>query len=447
MLNALAAVQGGLQAREQAFQGQAQEGYRNALAQHGMNAPQTRQAFAAVNPVAANALMMDERRLEQQGSQFQQSFGLQEREFAARQEIQRQQLALQRAAAGRAAAGARQADTRERMQRFGAMMAAITQLPPDQQQAAYAQAYQFAGSIGADLTGAPTPDQYNPEVGMLMASHLLGQPVTGPSAPQPLSPEGKREADVRRGLLDPSAAQGRDSAAEQRIARLTEVLSEQFGPRAREIAIGIADGRLQVNEGRVFDLATGEQITSAVQPQPERLGPTRANAEGLYQRADDATGILPAAGRAVSATAGQLPIIGQAFQAPEMVAAEQAFRQAQNDLIRAISVNPRFPVAEMQMIRDELGIAPGVFSSPEDTRVRMRELDSYLRRRAEVERQAAADPSLPRSDRDNASRAVRDIDNFLSILNVPHWMLTTDPATWTEEQWGEAERSGFLNDR
>lgn len=240
---------------------------------------------------------------------------------------------------------------------------------------------------------------------------------SGDVRPITVSP-GQTVIDPRTGqvVFEAPPKPANDPAAEQKIARLME------GGLPREIAVGIVDGRLRVSDGRVLDVATGEVVTAGVPaaPAPDMPATEGPREPGLYSRADDGTGLFSALGAGISATAGQLPgALGRAFTAEDMVSARQAFLQAQNDLVRAISINPRFPVAEMQMIRSELGIKPGVLNSPADTRTRMRELDTYLRRRAEVERRAAADATLPRSTRDDAARAVTDIDNFLNILGVP----------------------------
>jgi hypothetical protein len=60
-----------------------------------------------------------------------------------------------------------------------------------------------------------------------------------------------------------------------------------------------------------------------------------------------------------------------------------------------------------------------MFNSPSDTQARMREMDGYLERRIGVEREALNDTTLPRSERDNAARAIRDLENFRNILGVP----------------------------
>jgi hypothetical protein len=269
----------------------------------------------------------------------------------------------------------------------------------------------------AALTTAQTPEQWDAIVQDLGQPELLGQ-------------FGQRDILQAQAMglkwaLENSQG-ANDTAKEQQIARLMET------GLSREIAIGIADGRYAVSDGRVLDRATG-QILGEV-PLAFSEPPAEASGQGgLYSRADDATGVIPSIGRAASATLGQLPGVGGLFQAPDMVAAGQAYQQAQNDLVRALSINPRFPVAEMQMIRDELGIRPGAFRSPADTRVKMRELDSYLRRRADVERAAANDPTLPRSERDNAARAVRDIENFVSLLGVPQDGASQAPAQAGQE--------------
>jgi len=92
----------------------------------------------------------------------------------------------------------------------------------------------------------------------------------------------------------------------------------------------------------------------------------------------------------------------------------QTFAAVQNDLIRALSVNPRFPVAEMQRIEREIAISPGVFTDPVSMRERMVSVNDYLRGRLQNEDRAANDASLPVDTRRAALSAANSIRDFLA---------------------------------
>jgi hypothetical protein len=111
--------------------------------------------------------------------------------------------------------------------------------------------------------------------------------------------------------------------------------------------------------------------------------------------------------------------IGANIIDPELTERRQAFDTAQGELVRALAVNPRFPVDEMRRIREELNIRPGAFTDPQSLLARMRSIDTSLRERLVNEERAGADASLPVETRRNALRAAEDIRNFLARLGVP----------------------------
>ena len=136
----------------------------------------------------------------------------------------------------------------------------------------------------------------------------------------------------------------------------------------------------------------------------------------LWEMAPSVTGIAPAVQETVQGVTGQ---VGINAATEGLVRDRQTFATVQNDLIRALSVNPRFPVAEMQRIEREIAIAPGVFTDPRSLRERMVSVNTYLRDRLRNEDRAATDTSLPSDDRRAALSAANNIRNFLAQLGVP----------------------------
>jgi hypothetical protein len=106
-------------------------------------------------------------------------------------------------------------------------------------------------------------------------------------------------------------------------------------------------------------------------------------------------------------------------EVPDVVENRQMYAIAANEMIRSLSLNPRFPVAEMERIRKEVNISPGAFTSPEAMRQRMQGVDRGLRMRLDNERRAMTDPNLSADAQSGAAIAVKDIENFLNILGVP----------------------------
>lgn len=220
-----------------------------------------------------------------------------------------------------------------------------------------------------------------------------------------------------------------ESATQSKINMMaTNFQKEGMEPAvALQRATGIVLGSLEPLEtGGVLNMGSGQVegsqlIDPALIPQPG-TGP------GLYSRADDATGFGPAAARLSSDVLGQAPLVGGLFNFPDQTRAGQAYTQATGELIRALSINPRFPVAEMNRIKEEIQIQPSVFKSPEAMRNRMKELDSYLANRMSFEGTVANSAGVPMEDRLNAQRAFQDLQRFREILSVPKGGTAVDPA-------------------
>lgn len=127
-------------------------------------------------------------------------------------------------------------------------------------------------------------------------------------------------------------------------------------------------------------------------------------------------GIVPATQEALANTVGQIPGVPVAT---DVVQARQEVQVAQNELIRALSINPRFPVAEIKRIKEEIKIEPSIFDSTRSLLARMSGIDKALRTRLANEQTASRDTSLPQNLRSDAARSAHDIENFLVRLGIP----------------------------
>lgn len=201
----------------------------------------------------------------------------------------------------------------------------------------------------------------------------------------------------------------------------------KYGDRDVSTAEAMA-AEAETSEGRAAGNAASQRMEQLAE------GSQRAT---LWEAVEDVPGVWPSLKEAYSVTFGQIP--GLPID-EETVDARSFFRIAQNDLIRSLSINPRFPVAEMERIKEETAIEPRTWDSPDALRTRMRRLDQFLRQRVEREREAANDRSLPRQTRSAAAQAEKDIANFLEVMGVPQDGETDDPfANFTPERIGQAE--------
>jgi hypothetical protein len=162
-----------------------------------------------------------------------------------------------------------------------------------------------------------------------------------------------------------------------------------------------------------------EPAPAAPAPAPAAAAPpATAPSQTLYQLAQRplTTGLTPAALQYGQNVLGQF---GANIIDPELTERRQTFSNTQGDLIRALSINPRYPVDEMKRIREEINIEPRAFTDPQSLLARMRSVGKSLRTRLADEERAGADPSLPVDDRRAALRAAEDIRNFLAKLGAP----------------------------
>ena len=217
----------------------------------------------------------------------------------------------------------------------------------------------------------------------------------------------------------------KDTAKEDQINRLMQEMGID-----RRTAVGIADGAIRplidpVNQQPyLFNLASGQvqMLNPAAQPgapgQPARAGGEAPQPPpiSLWKAAEEGTGVVSGAKEVYARTAGQIP--GMPIP-QDTLDARQVLKTTTNDLIRSLSINPRFPVAEMERIREEVSFEPSALDSTPAMRSRMVVVDRMLKNRLENEIRASGDPNLPADTRKAAATAAKDIANFLRILGVP----------------------------
>lgn len=157
--------------------------------------------------------------------------------------------------------------------------------------------------------------------------------------------------------------------------------------------------------------------------EPGRTGEPRRT---LYELAQTpfTTGAGPAAAEGAQRVLGQ---VGINVVSPEFTERRQTFLNVQNDIIKGIINNPRFPVAEQERIRREINIEPSMLTDPQTFTARIRTLDSTLRSSLANREREGVDTSLPVADRREALRAANDIRNLLATLGAPQGRETPAP--------------------
>lgn len=212
----------------------------------------------------------------------------------------------------------------------------------------------------------------------------------------------------------------------RKIANLKEAYPGLDDQNIRRLAAGtikvIKDP--VTDEWIITDLGTRERLpleTRTKTTEPPRK--TEAPETALYDMADLVSGPISAGLAAGSIPSGWvgLPI------AERTVQARQYIQSAQNELIRSLSINPKFPVGEINRLREEINISPRFFDNPDMLKQRMRAIDKYLRWRLDKELIASENTKLPKTVRQNALSAANDIESFLGLLGVPQATHTATP--------------------
>jgi hypothetical protein len=231
--------------------------------------------------------------------------------------------------------------------------------------------------------------------------------------------------EYRSFMATGGASEPRDPAAEERIARMME------GGMSRLDAIAVVDGLKKVVPDpvtgmiNIVDMQTGTATrVDSISDQTQSLAalPPPVEGESLYEMGQKVTGIGPSLLAAVQRVVGLGAQVagaeGTVPGAEEVIRGRQYIEASMQELVRSLSINPRFPVAEMERIRNEVDISPKTFTDPQTLSAKMRGLDKSLRTRLAAEERAANNRSLPASDQANALKAADDIRRFLNMLGA-----------------------------
>lgn len=268
-----------------------------------------------------------------------------------------------------------------------------------------------------------------------------------------------RMAGARQDLASLQTLAGQESAERRAInARIIDAQARAGAPNARETrivdtmqtygfdrptAMRLVDGQLRIATDPItgahtlVDLVSGESRPATPRPAVAPTAPAPAGATApatsvprgpagesarpertLYELASvpRTTGLLPAIGEGAQRIAGQ---VGANVVPAEFTERRQAFLNVQNEIIRAVINNPRFPVAEQERIRRELNIEPSMLTDPQTLLARIRTLDSTLRTSLANREREGGDASLPVDVRRGALQAANEARNLLQILGVP----------------------------
>ena len=238
-------------------------------------------------------------------------------------------------------------------------------------------------------------------------------------------------------------AESKDKASPERVreTRIGELVQRGY---PSDYASDIVDGNIryevvpQTGAVRRIDRLTGnvnEVPISNLPPQVQAdlIAADEENQnQTLWEAAENGTGLWSAVRAGASRIVGQVPGVPQAQKTEE---ARQLLSTATNDLARALVINPRFPVAEVERIIREAGTQPGAFDTPELMRSRLKVLDSFLKDRLSIAKQDADNVNLPQETRSAQASNASAIRSFLPRLGIPQQGIGKPPAGVTQRQW------------
>ena len=137
----------------------------------------------------------------------------------------------------------------------------------------------------------------------------------------------------------------------------------------------------------------------------------------LYDKAGDAGGISGAAQELYTNTIGQFLPIPDKFV--ETVEDRQDLTTASGGMVRALSINPKMPVAEITRLLEENPIKPKLGVSGVSAQAKMRSLHDGLSLIRDDALSDYNDPVLDDKTRREQYESSKVIDRFLEKLNVP----------------------------
>lgn len=206
------------------------------------------------------------------------------------------------------------------------------------------------------------------------------------------------------------------------IRDTTKILEGMGIPNAAEEAIKQVDGKIvftvDPTGGAIYrtDKITGKTEEVEIKPANEQGdAPVIPYEQTLYALAEEATGIGPGAKDFLSKGLG--PIGGYTDKAT--VAARSKFKSAENTLIRAFSLNPRYPVAEQNRIKENIQIKPKFWDSPELMRARMQGIRSFLEEELATSEYESKRQGIGRKRKMEEENTASDIKRFLRMLGKP----------------------------
>jgi hypothetical protein len=220
-----------------------------------------------------------------------------------------------------------------------------------------------------------------------------------------------------------------DDVRARKIKDLTEQLMRTQGLTELEAttkATNITDGVISMNyleDGSVVELnrAAGTAnrvpfnptVPTGAQEEPSENTYELPEGESLLEAVEKGTGFV----NIIPEVVGRfLSNIAPSALSEEKTNARRSLMAADNALIRAFSLNPRYPVAEQERIRENYSIAPSYTDSPASGRLAVYKLDSFIERELSTLNERLQDPATPPEQINADNKLISELNAFRKTL-------------------------------
>ena len=234
-----------------------------------------------------------------------------------------------------------------------------------------------------------------------------------------------REFAVEQTKTSPLSADQRDRKIKDLTAQLirTQGLSEiDAATKATNITDGVLrierleDGsvvEINVANGTATRVPFNPTVPIATQEAPSAEPYEIPEGESLLEAVEKGTGFV----NIIPEVVGRfLSNVEPSALSEEKTNARRTLMAADNALIRAFSLNPRYPVAEQERIRENYSIAPSYTDSPASGRLAVLKLDSFIERELSTLNERIQDPATPPDQINADNKLISELNAFRKTL-------------------------------
>ena len=239
-----------------------------------------------------------------------------------------------------------------------------------------------------------------------------------------------REDQNRIDVAGATAGRQRDDEIASRVAELTR--GGMTGPLVQETAAQIVDGVLRVElqeDGSLYQI--NDAMAASADPEVRKRAVTRLRpddpvatitdlnpydlpkGQSLMEAAELGTGIVNMFSEGLGRWVANF---APSALAEDRTAAVNVLKGADNLLIRAFALNPRYPVAEQERIRENYGINPKLGEPPAAMQVKIQNLDKFVERESAMLVRRINDPTSDDLSRLADKSTLAELKAFRGIL-------------------------------